>query len=87
MNLVNDILRRIDASMARHGWSANRWGREVLNNPNAIYDYRSGKRSPNARTLERIGRWLDLDETAPVDAARPKALEAERSEDAEDMLK
>jgi hypothetical protein len=78
MKLMTDILRRIDASMARHGWSANRWGREVLNNPNTVYDLRSGKRSPTMRTLDRITAWLDRDETAPADGQR---------DDAEDMLK
>jgi ribosome-binding protein aMBF1 (putative translation factor) len=74
MKLLNDIFRRIEASRSRHGWSKNRWGREVLNNPNALYDYESGKRSPNGRTLQKIETWLLRDEK-PVSAGVEGLLE------------
>ncbi len=54
-----DLKDKIDGFLTSSGMSPTVFGREVLNDPNFVFDLRSGKRSPSIRTVEKIYAYID----------------------------
>ena len=77
---LNDLKNKIDAFLAASGMSPTVFGRTVLNDPNFVFDLRSGTRSPSMRTVEKIYAWLESQQAAPApQAAAPAAKFAVRT--------
>lgn len=51
---MDDLLQKIEQHLAMTGTAPATFGRAVLNNPNFVFDLRSGKANPTARTVARI---------------------------------
>lgn len=57
--LMGDILVvEIERWCARHDMTESRFGREVLGDPNFVYQLRAG-RSPTGRTVEKVRKFLE----------------------------
>ena len=61
MNLRTDLLSTIEAFLEETGMEPSTFGRTVLSDPNFVFELRAG-RSPNTRTLDRIGAYLSSKE-------------------------
>ena len=60
---VMNLLNRIERYIARHGTSATRLGREVMNDPSFVRQLRNG-RELRPETVARISAWLAANERA-----------------------
>lgn len=55
------LLDRIERYLAVSHMAATRFGRRAAGDPRFVLDLRNGRR-PRRRTLERISRYLDMEE-------------------------
>ena len=57
MSLLQSFIRRVERFMKRHGVTPSRFGKEAVNDPNFVFDLRSG-RKPNVVLMESVERWM-----------------------------
>lgn len=69
-NLLRRFINLVDAG-SRGQRSQRAVAREIGLNHSTLSRWRKGGRLPNARSLERIMSWVDIEERRTPDAKRP----------------
>lgn len=68
--LTEQFLAEIETYLAVNGMDATAFGRQSLNDPNFVFDLRKNKRSPSARTIDRVREFMRSSRSKPpADAA------------------
>lgn len=57
MSLLQAFILRVEKFLKRHDVTATRFGRLAANDPNFVFDLRSG-RKPNPDLIEKVDGWM-----------------------------
>lgn len=68
MSLRDEFLAEVEAFMFDQKLEPSSFGRQVINDPNFVFDLRSG-RAPNLRTIEKVQDFMGAARSAREAAA------------------
>lgn len=80
-NSLDNLLSRIEQFLASTGMSPTVFGRQVLKDPNFVFDLRNGKRSPSIRTAEKIYSYIESQQPTEPKTVRRPAMPAGKEAD------
>lgn len=72
MSLLQSFIRRVERFLVRHGLAASRFGKEAANDPNFVFDLRSGRR-PNTDLIESVDNWMRAYREQQIDGGKKRA--------------